>query len=297
MTVLEKPPILRGTEREQIGALRDYLFRMAQSLETASTAEVTAAASPVVKADGSRALKPGGAGEKSIDDVRKNAQLLRDLILKSARDLEGQISAGDATVMSYADSKVEEYCSEFVAQSDLGAFREGIMSSVETTARGIVQSFNYAEAIMSSVDTEGNVNPLYEQFSVFRDMQDGLNVAQAYYTEITGEIRHGFIRDPETNVIELGIAISEQLSFTGAQRTENGIVYYELEPGQTLGLYTSTGWQFWINGYKMGWFDSRDSMLHVKQIVVEQSLQIGDSWQIITNASNAFEIRYVGGTT
>lgn len=296
MTVMEKPPILRGSEKEQIAALRDYLFRMAQSLETASTAEAASSAAPIVKADGSRALKPVGAAEKSIDDVRKNAQLLRDLILKSARDLEGKITEGDNTVMSYANSKVEEYCSEFVAQSDLGTFGENIMSSVVTTAQGIVQSFNYAEAIMSSIDAEGNVNPLYEQFSVFRDMQDGLNVAQAYYTEITGEIRHGFIWDPEAEVFELGIAISEKLSFTGAQRTENGIVYYELEPGQTLGLYTSRGWQFWIDGKKMGWFDSNDSMLHVKQIVVEESLQIGTTWQIIANnTTGVFEIRYIGG--
>ena len=278
MTVLEKPPILRGTEREQIGALRDYLFRMAQSLETAAAAETVASAASVVKADGSRALKPGGANQQTVDDVRRNARELRDLILKSARDLEGQISAGDATVIQYVESKTEEYNSLYVAQSDFGTFTETIGSEIESTARGVVESYNYGSAIESMGA-----------------------IVQNYFTQINGEIRRGIIEDPETHEYELGIAISQNLTFSGecgpddANNPGDGYTYYYLNSGQTFGLYTSTGWQFWIDGYKRGWFNSEDGMLHVKQIVVEQSLQIGDSWQIITNASNALEIRYVGG--
>ena len=66
-----------------------------------------------------------------------------------------------------------------------------------------------------------------------------------------------------------------------------------LAPGQTLGLYTATGWQFWINGSKRGWFDSEDGMLHVANIVVEDKLQIGDGWLMTT--TGGFGLRYTGG--
>jgi hypothetical protein len=112
-------------------------------------------------------------------------------------------------------------------------------------------------------------------------------------TAIRGEIRRGLITDPESGETAMGIAISEELSFTGVEHTEAGLTYYELTPGQTLGLYTATGWQFWINGSKRGWFDSRDGMLHVANLAVETSLMLGGGWLI--TASGGFGIRYMGG--
>ena len=112
-------------------------------------------------------------------------------------------------------------------------------------------------------------------------------------TELNGQIRRGVIEDPETHEVHLGIAISEQLSFTGQTQTEGGLTYYELAPGQTLGLYTSTGWQFWINGVRRGWFSSEDSMLHVSNIVVENRLQLGSDWEIVS--AGGFGLRYIGG--
>ena len=101
----------------------------------------------------------------------------------------------------------------------------------------------------------------------------------AYVTELSGQIRRGFLEDPETHQTVLGIAISQQLRFTGQELTDGGWTYFELSPGQTLGLYTSTGWQFWVNGRKVGWFDSSDGMLHTVSQAVEQEIRLG-SWSI-----------------
>ena len=57
-----------------------------------------------------------------------------------------------------------------------------------------------------------------------------------------------------------------------------GLRYYELSPGSTLGLYTATGWQFWISGSKRGWFDSADGMLHVTNLAADSSLRLGGDW-------------------
>ena len=57
--------------------------------------------------------------------------------------------------------------------------------------------------------------------------------------------------------------------------------------------YTATGWQFWINGSKKGWFDSADGMLHAGNLQVEQLLQLGADWVLST--AGGFGLRYLGG--
>ena len=161
---------------------------------------------------------------------------------------------------------VEEHCDrleqslhqDYVAVSDFGSYREEIDLSVEATARRVVESYEYQEAIAAVAERCG-----------------GLDSA---LTRLSGQIRRGLITDPETGETALGIAISQQLSFTGATVEREGLRYYELSPGSTLGLYTATGWQFWINGSKRGWFDSADGMLHVTNLAADSSLRLGGDW-------------------
>ena len=161
---------------------------------------------------------------------------------------------------------VEEHCDrleqslhqDYVAVSDFGSYREEIDLSVEATARRVVESYEYQEAIAAVAERCG-----------------GLDSA---LTRLSGQIRRGLITDPETGETALGIAISQQLSFTGATVEREGLRYYELSPGSTLGLYTATGWQFWISGSKRGWFDSADGMLHVTNLAADSSLRLGGDW-------------------
>lgn len=192
-------------------------------------------------------------------------------------ELREIIAAGDNAVIEYCDKKEETYNSRYLAQSTFGTFAENIDSRIETTAKGVVESYQY-EAAISSV-------------------QEQIGVVQDYFTRVNGEIRRGYIEDPENpGEYVFGIAISSDLQFSGAVQDMGGYTYYELEGNQTFGLYTSTGWQFWINGYKRGWFDSVDGMLHVASIQVEESMLIGGSWQIRSSTDGSeFEILYVGG--
>lgn len=239
----ELPPQVQGSS--ELTALRDYLVRLAQSLEKITDSAASAAANRAV----------GESQKAALRDIRSQAASLKALIVKNAGE-----------VCAYADAKVEEYDSMYVAKSDFGSYYEQIETKVETTARSTVESYRYADAI------------------------EGL---RGYMTELNGQIRRGVMEDPQTHELHLGIAVSERLSFTGQTQTSGGVTYYELSPGQTLGLYTSTGWQFWISGVKRGWFSSEDSMLHVSNIVVEDTLQMSANWQITT--VNGCGLRYIGG--
>lgn len=197
-------------------------------------------------------------------------------------ELRAIITAGDNAVIDLIDRKEEEYNGKYVAVSDFGVFERNIDARIETTAAGVVESYGYAERISS--------------------VQDSIDLMQHYYTNIDGEIRRGVVEDPETGNYVTGIAISQNLRFSGEcgptdqNNPGDGYTYYYLESGQTFGLYTSTGWQFWIDGYKKGWFDSVDGMLHVANIIVENVLQIGDSWQLkAATDGSEFELLYVGG--
>jgi len=247
--IAEIPPQLQGSAEQQLLAMRDYLVRLAQSLDKVGDGGV------VIEATRAADKAAKRSQEKTVEEIRARANALKALIIKTADE-----------ITAYTDSKVESFESLYVAKSDYGNYYNLIETQVAQTARDTVETYHYTEAIES---------------------------LDLYVTDLNGQIRRGVIEDPDTHEVHLGIAISERLSFTGQTQTEGGLTYYELAPGQTLGLYTSTGWQFWINGVRRGWFSSEDSMLHLSNIVVENRLQFGSDWEI--TVANGFGLRYIGG--
>lgn len=275
MSYSEKPPILSGDNRADLQSLRDYLFRMSQSLGEVATASVDDPTSVSVgyTKDGKQILK----SKSTAEEIRKNAAELQSLIIKSANE-----------VKRYADSKVEEYNELYVAQSEFGTFQEGLELTITSTARGVVEEYGY-QASIDSLD--GAVDEL-----------------KRYYNVINGEIRRGIVMDPDSGEYVLGIAISQTLNFTGQvcditdpnHPPDDSYDYYYIASGQTFGLYTAMGWQFWINGTRRGWYNSVDGMLHVSNILVENTLQIGQRWELIGVANGTqdeydLELRYLGG--
>lgn len=266
MAFTEKPPILQGSPEDQIRALRDYLFRMANSLEPVITGQAATTGTTVTRkrADGTVVTETGSAAKADTEAVRKSAAELRALIIKHANELQHEI-----------DIKVEEYDERYLAQSDFGTWERGLSSTIETSAQGVLESYGLTETTISTITG---------------DMQD-------YFTQIDGEIRRGYIADPDNNnEYVFGIAISSQLQFVAGEEEQNGgYTYYELVGNQTFGLYTASGWQFWVNGRKQGYFNSEDNKLHVRNIVADDSLQIGDDWQIKSfHDSRELEFVYVG---
>jgi hypothetical protein len=281
----EYPPILSGTALQQIAALRDYLVRRARDSDasvgagaldgpknSASVGEGLSAlygrrdAPPAV---GQAAVSAGGASpaptaahsESQIPNSALPAAALRALIVKTADRVERQVEL-------LSRSLHEDY----LARSDFGDYQEQIDALIRATARQIVESYDFT-ARLSAADAR-------------------LGELAGALTRLRGELRRGLIRDPETGELCFGIAIAQELRFTGQTVTEDGLVYEELAPGQTLGLYTASGWQFWINGSKRGWFDASDGQLHIRSLTAEQELRLGGDW--LCTPSGGFGIRYVG---
>jgi len=176
---------------------------------------------------------------------------LRSLIVKTAH-----------TVRRELDRLETELKEDYLAVSDFGSYSESVKTLIETTARQTLESYG---------------------------LESRLEAAETAVENLSGQIRRGIITDPHTGERAVGIAISQKLSFTGETEEILGLTHYVLSPGQTLGLYTSSGWQFWINGSRRGWFDSADGMLHSVNLQAEQFVQLGPSWQL--SAAGGFGIR------
>ena len=263
----EYPPILKGTEQEQLAALRDYLVRMTRSLRAAESAAETAgdgAARPAV---------PAAAAPQTAAAQRQEAGELRALIAKTAQRLDGALGGRLDTVqqdLEHLDAALHE---DYLAVSDFGAYTVQAELTMRAAAREVLESYDYQERIQAADEA-----------------LDGLSRS---LTAIRGEIRRGLITDPETGERAMGIAIAQQLRFTGQTQDADGVTYYELSPGQTLGLYTASGWQFWINGSKRGWFDAADGMLHVTRLRAVDSMDLGGSWRL--SSAGGFGVRCTGG--
>ena len=247
--VHEMPPVLTGTPQQQLTAMRDYLVRMAQSLQTVQSVVEK-------RVDG---LTPAQRKEVA-SSVTQQAASLKSLIIKTA-----------GVIRSSIEELETELHSSYVAESEFGEYRQYAEGKFTQTATEITELFN----------TDTNIRT---------DLID-------FKSSIQGEIKRGLIIDPDTNEENIGIAISRKLYFetNGIPYVDTlGNVYQRLLPAQSFGLYTATGWQYWINGQKVGWFDSLDSSLHLRTVTVNESLNIGDSWMLMKHPNGGLGIRYIG---
>jgi hypothetical protein len=270
----EMPPILAGDAKQQIAQLRDYLVRLERERDVEivdTVSRETAGTKGTSSAPKGGTFPVRGEGSAGGDPDATRAAQLRALIVKTAEDSRNR----DNVISSSVGELSYEMRQGYLARSEFGEYQQEVQLLIEATAKQIVESYGYLELIEAA---NAELGELGDAFA-------------AYRTEITGQIRRGYLEDPDTHQTVLGIAISQQLQFTGQEMTDGGWSYYELSPGQTLGLYTSTGWQFWVNGRKVGWFDSSDGMLHTVSQVVEEEIRIGD-WAI--SAVGGYGIKYMG---
>lgn len=197
----------------------------------------------------------------AVSAERKEYTDLRGLIVKTADVVESHVEKLSATLSE-----------DYLARSDFGAYQETLRAGFEATARGVVESYSYDTAL-EALTEQGQ--------ATYRAVES-----------INGEIRRGYIEDPATHETHLGIAIAENLRFASSTQTKDGVTYYQLAGNQTFGLYTATGWQFWIDGERRGWFDSSDRMLHVTHVTIEDDLHLGAGW--VMTAGGGFGLRYLG---
>ena len=281
MGYIETPPILQGDAQEQIAALRDYLFRLANSLDSVGSAPAV-----IVDTGSKTTQSPSGQSAKTVRDLRENAAELKALITENAK----AISAVDDKIVATnknIDSKAEETTTNLISYVNDTA--SGLNDTINTTLQRYVAKSEFGEYQQNVTKSIAEEHSYSERI---------LSDFQSYQTTINGQIVRGFVADPaDPNGPPLfGIAISQNLSFDADVTYDDGKHIYYALTCDTFGLYTAQGWQFWLNGQRAGWFDStKNGLLHVQKVVAEDFLQISGEWQIkIDHDKKELEFVYIG---
>jgi hypothetical protein len=186
------------------------------------------------------------------------------------------------------------------------AYQKYYDNKISTSAQSIVEAYDRTILASKFSATENELLAALEKYELYNRGQ----ITRGYFTTGSGEEVFGIAI---SNEIQFNGTVVKYLKANGEWATQQeiqaiidaatvegiepdfsqlGTEYYELVPTQTLGIYTSTGWQFWVNGIKIGWFDSLDQQLHTVNQVVEGDQQQGD-WLITT--TNGWGLQYIGG--
>jgi hypothetical protein len=240
--VIQTPPTLHGSERDQLLRVHSYLFQMAQALNAGMnnlTAEnFTAEAAAVIK------------GAASQTELAKNANTLKSMIIKTA----AQVSAS----MDEITAKLE---GEYVSVGEFGQYREEVSNEVKATATGIVQSYGY-DSRLDALD-ESMAGFLDYEVSTKQYIKTGLLFYDAEgvprYGVAVGESDTDITEDGEVVVSRAGLLAtftSDRLSFW-----QNGVETAWVSNGQwctrSLEIQEDIHLGLWQidhkNGYTIRW--------------------------------------------
>lgn len=136
MVILPSPPMLQGSQAQQLNDVRRYLFRLVDQLNGSLNSLTEENFSESVAA----AL--GGATKEEITQTQSE---LKSLIVKNANEVYQTIDVLTQTLKS-----------EYVAISDFGTFRETMENTITETAAGLEQQINTQSEIVNNYMTTTN---------------------------------------------------------------------------------------------------------------------------------------------
>lgn len=256
--MVAQPPILQGTERQQLMQLRQYLYQISRDLNvsmTNLTAENFAVGSPAQK------VLSGEATNEQTQNLKQQISALKSLIIKNADFVQHEMDRIEA-----------ELESNYVAVSEFGTFTENIQAQITATAENVSQVIDYQATITDDLASIGN------EFD-------------AYVIETNGYIRQGII-GYEDAVPVIGIAIGQDVQVTGTTETVNGKEYSVIDTSSNMSVWTPGKLSFYIHGAEVAYFSN--GALYVDVIFVRSRIIGGsDEWEI--SFDEGFTIKWIGG--
>lgn len=259
MTNIAQPPILNGSERQQLVQIRQYLYQISRELNIALnnlTADNFAKGSSLQKVlEGE-----GSAAEQQKQEVNQKLSALKTLIIKTADTVRAEVDVLETTLDS-----------SYVAQSAYGTFTEEIRSQMTAMAENIEQNIQYHATL------EDNLNGITSEFN-------------QYVVETSGYIKQGII-GYENAVPIIGIAIGQDIQVTGTD-TKDGKEYEIIDTSSNMSIWTPEKLAFYINGVEAAYVSN--GAFYVADMYVLARLFVGrQNWKISSDRGLTF--KWIGG--
>lgn len=253
---IETPPAMRGEPEQQVAELNSYLFRLAEMLNVALN---SLTAESFTAATGAQASSTAAAVKTQVMDSVTSYNELRALINNTSQVVHSEI-----------DKLGAELEKQYTAVSeDWGRYQENISSTIEATAEGVVQSYNY----------DSTLQTLKEEAAGF----------SAYRISTEGYIRQGFVDYDEDGIPVVGIAIGQGLTSTTV--TVNGRELQQIDSNVSCAFYTASKVSFRINGQEVAYVSNRK--LYIGDVEITGSVVLGGKWMIST--ADGLSIKWIGG--
>lgn len=234
--LIQTPPQFSGDERQQLAQVHSYLYQMAQSLN----AGLNTLTPDNFQADTRAALEAAQGQQKTAQEISKNAQALKSMVIKTA-----------AAVRAQMDMLVVKLQGEYVAQSDFGDYQEQVSNEIRATAEEIVQSYGY----------DSRLDTLDESMAGFLNYE----VSTKQY------IKTGLLYFDNEGVPRYGVAVGE----SDTEVTEGGEVV--ISRGGLLATFTSDRLTFWQNGIEAAWVSN--GQWCANSLLVQEKIDLG-GWTI-----------------
>lgn len=247
MYTISPPNITAPTESGKIAQMQSWLYQLVEQLNYVNnTIEFDQLTEETRSALGSTVSKQI---EKAISSQYEQ---VKSIVVKTANIVKAEY-----------EQLSTELRSNYVAQSEFGAYKESADARIEANASGITQYYTRL------TDLETNIENVDADFT-------------SYKQQTSAYIKTGYLYDETVDGIAVpryGLAIGESLVSVDADGNE---VYYKENQCATI---IAGELAFWQNGVKIAYFNGQ-------KLVVTSSIQIGD-W-LISN-SNGLTFKYVGG--
>lgn len=246
MYTISPPNITAETDTGKLAQLQSFLFQLVEQLNYVNnTIEIDQIT------DETRSALGNVVSDRINKELKNQYDQVKSIVVKTA----------DLVQASY-DQLSTELHSNYVAQSEFGAYTESANARIDANASSITQYYTRL------TDLETNVNTVDAAFT-------------SYKQQTSAYIKTGYLYDETVDGVSVpryGLAIGESLVSVDADGNE---VYYKENQCATI---IAGELAFWQNGVKIAYFNGT-------KLVVTSSIQIGD-W-LVTN-ENGLTFRYIG---
>lgn len=254
MINLQAPPILSGTEAQQLLSVRNYLFTMYKQLNTAlNNLDET----NFTEGGAARTVVSGGLSEDAQKTIAQQTSSLKSLIIKNADIVKAEL-----------DRIETELRSNYVAVSDYGEFTEDITSRIDITAARAEAAYDYTATVENAV---GDVAADFDR----------------YVVKTSGNITSGIVDWNGATPI-FGVAVGQDI--VTEKVTVDGEEYDEIQPNSFLSVFTATKLSFRQNDIEVAYLSNEK--LYITTAHITSKIELADKWTIDTK--NGFAIKWVG---
>lgn len=256
MTTISQPPILSGSDRQQLVQIRQYLYQMSRDLNLAlnNLTEDNFVNGVIPAPEG----QDGGSSEQEKQEIKQKLSSLKSLIIKTADIVHAEMDMLEANLAS-----------TYVAQSAFGTFSEEINAQLAATAESVQQSIDYQAELTDSLH---GVSEAFDR----------------YVIETGGYIKQGII-GYEDAVPIIGIAIGQDIKVTGTD-SKDGEEYEIIDTSSNMSVWTPDKLSFYVYGQEAAYVSN--GAFYVADMYVLSRLFL-NNWQISTN--RGLTIKWIGG--